>query len=295
MEERKKYSFSNGKITIEIAKIGAELKSLKTIEGIEYIWCGNPEYWNFSAPFLFPIVGTLKDKKTTINGKTYNIMQHGLLRHQEFEIIEKTATSISLENTFNEETLKIYPFKYKVIVTYILNDYSVDTKIKVINLDNVLMPFNLGGHPGFNCPLYPQESFDDYTIHFEKAETFLSPKVTKEATLNFLVAAREYRDLTNLPLRKEDFNLDTIIIQRVKSKKVFLVNKNNKGICFEFPKFKTLAIWTPHNDAPFICLEPWIGYNDHYDTDGDFFKKDDLVLLAPEKDFEANYKITILN
>lgn len=30
------------------------------------------------------------------------------------------------------------------------------------------MPFQIGGHPGFHCPLYKEESYDDYELVFEK-------------------------------------------------------------------------------------------------------------------------------
>ena len=56
----------------EIALKGAELKGLSGND-IEYIWKGNPKYWNRSAPFLFPIVGTLKDKETYINGDLFKM------------------------------------------------------------------------------------------------------------------------------------------------------------------------------------------------------------------------------
>lgn len=35
------------------------------------------------------------------------------------------------------------------------------------------MPFSVGGHPGFNCPLVPDKKFTDYRLEFEKPETLL--------------------------------------------------------------------------------------------------------------------------
>ena len=51
-----------------IAIKGAELKSL-VYKGKEYIWGGKENIWNRSAPILFPIVGSLKDKTTYIDSK----------------------------------------------------------------------------------------------------------------------------------------------------------------------------------------------------------------------------------
>lgn len=285
--------FQSGEIQIEIALTGAELKGME-YKNTSYIWKGSKEYWNRSAPFLFPVVGTLKNKQTYINGKLYHIMQHGILRDQQFEVLEQTDNSISFINKYNDKTLEIYPFKYQAIITYTINGLQLTTKIEIKNLDNLDMPFNIGGHPGFNCPMFENDTFEDYKVTFEKPETFTSPYVTEIATLDFTKAAYEAKDMTVLNLKKSLFDIDTIIIPTANSKTITLTNKEGKGIKFEYPKFKTLAIWTPYNDAPFVCLEPWIGYNDRHDTDGNFITKDDIVTLSPNQEFTVDYTITIL-
>jgi hypothetical protein len=60
---------------------GAELASLRDKStGRELIWQADPEVWGGSAPILFPIIGKLKDGITRINGKSYEIPKHGVLR-----------------------------------------------------------------------------------------------------------------------------------------------------------------------------------------------------------------------
>ena len=271
---------------------GAELKSLKSNEK-EYVWYSDPKYWGRSAPFLFPVIGTLKDKKASINGTVYNIPKHGIIRDQEFTVLKQCENAVSLMVEYDEGTLKTYPFKYRIIVTYELLD-KLTTSVKIINLGEEAMPFNFGGHPAFMCPIFEKESFNDYKITFEKSETFVSPKVESNATLNFNVGVMERENLKVLELNKDLFDIDTIIITKVKSDYVTLTNKSNQGIKFSFKDFSTLSIWTPKNDAPFICLEPWIGYNDHHDTNGDFYTKDDLIILNKEEDVVLSYNIEII-
>ena len=55
---------------------GAELKSL-TVHGRELMWRADPAFWGKTSPLLFPMIGTLKDGKTLINGKEYKISKHG--------------------------------------------------------------------------------------------------------------------------------------------------------------------------------------------------------------------------
>lgn len=288
-------TIQNKYLKATISTHGAELKGLCNLEtNTEHLWCSDPKFWGRSAPFLFPIVGTLKDKKTIINGKVYDMKQHGLLRDQEFTVLSQTETEITLTNEYSEETLSAYPFKYKAYITYVLEGKTLDTIITIENLDNQSMPFNLGGHPAFMCPMFEGDKFNDYSIHFESKESFKSPKVENNATLNFNETVFEKENCDILNLDKSLFDIDTIIITKVKSKSVKLLNKELKGIKFSYPSFSTLAIWTPYNEAPFVCLEPWNGYNDHHDTDGQFIKKDDIINLEEGKKYTASYKIEIL-
>ena len=286
------YMIKNRYLTATISSIGAELISLKS-EKIEYIWMRDPYYWKYCAPVLFPIVGNLRDKKTIINDQVYNMPLHGFLRDQMFELFHKTENEISFINTFNDDTLKLYPFKYKAIITYTLNQMNLRTSYKIINESNTFMPFNIGGHPAFNCPLYSNESFNDYSIHFSENETFLSPKVEANGTLNFN-EGRRFNDLKKLDLDRNLFDIDTIVIPRIKSKTVKLLNRSDKGVIFYFPDFITFAIWTPYDkEAPFICLEPWVGYGDRYDTNHQFITKDNIINLETLDEYNIYYDITI--
>ena len=290
------YKIQNEFLSATINSKGAELHSLLSKTGIEHIWQRDPKYWNYCAPILFPIVGNLRDKKTIINNEEYFMDTHGFLRNQEFELFQKKNSEISFVNTFNKDTLKLFPFKYKVIITYTIKDKTLRTAYKVINENHEPLMFNIGGHPAFNCPLYWQDKFSDYTLTFEKEESFTSPKVEANGTLNFNEAARRYESLKSLNLDYDLFNIDTIVIPRVRSNYVRLLNKDNLGIKFSFPNYKSFAIWSPYKkQAPFICLEPWIGYGDRYDTNYQFNKKDDLVNLKALAEFNVFYDIEIID
>ena len=280
-------------ISFKVNELGAELKSL-VCDGKEYIWYSDPKFWKRSAPFLFPIVGSMKGHKTIINGKEYTLTQHGFLRDQDFNVVLEEEGKLVLENQYNEVTLSKYPFKYKAKVTYEVIDESLKTSVEITNLGEEVMPFNIGGHPAFNCPLYDAETFEDYKVVFEKEETFCSPEVVEGGLLNFDNPVYSLENAKEIALKKDLFTIDTILIPKVKSKSVKLLNKEGKGIEFSYPKFSTLAIWTPYNEAPFVCLEPWIGYNDKHDTNGEYLTKDDLVKLNPNESYEVSYTIKIL-
>ena len=43
-----------------------------------------------------------------------------------------------------------------------------------------------------------------------------------------------------------------------------------------------------------MCLEPWIGYADHHDSNYQFIEKDNMQFLNPECEAKATYSITVL-
>ena len=288
------FKISNEYLELTVSSHGAEKQTLVSKQtNISYLR-DIDQYWNRRAPLLFPIVGKLRDLKTFINNKEYSMNQHGFLRDQEFELYSQTENELVLVNKFNEETLKKYPFEYQVFVKYTLVEKTVYTEFIVQNLDYQVIPFNYGGHPGFKVPLYENETFNDYKVVFEKTENFDAPTVKLDnGTLDF-VNTISYKNINEINLDYKYFEIDAIVIPNVKSQSVKLVNKENKGIKFDFLGFPSLAIWTKPN-APFVCLEPWIGYADHHDSNYQFIEKDNMQFLNPEEKFSITYAITILD
>lgn len=285
------FEIQNDFLKLTIASKGAEKQALISNNGVSYLR-DLDEYWNRKAPFLFPNVGRLKDGYTIINNQEYHLPLHGFLRDQEFEVLHARKDEISLVNVYNEDTLNLYPFKYKAIITYQLKAKTLKTKVTIINEDDKDMIFNFGGHPGFRCPIFTDEKFTDYKVVFEKTENFAAPSVEEDGTLNFKKTT-EFKDIKELPLKYDYFTIDAIVIPRVRSRKVKLVNDKNQGIEFKFPHFITLAIWTRPN-APFVCLEPWIGHADRYDANHQFSDKDNIITLKPLEEFKIHYDISVL-
>ena len=126
---------------------GAELTSIKK-DGIEKLHDGK-EYWNRQSPILFPIVGKLKRNQTLINGRTYEMSQHGFARDLEFEPITKLDNFHSYLLKSNASTLIKYPYDFSLYVTYRTDENKLTTIYKVINEGENNMPFGIGGHPAF--------------------------------------------------------------------------------------------------------------------------------------------------
>ena len=166
-----KFILENGNIKISASTLGGELNSLiSKKDNTEYLWNGDEKYWKYHSPILFPIVGKVLNNKYRAEGNEYELPQHGLARTREFTMIEKDDSHIVFELLWSEDTLKIYPYKFSLRLTYELLENGIKVGYTVKNLDDKEIYFSIGGHPAFMCPLFKDEKFEDYYFEFNKKE-----------------------------------------------------------------------------------------------------------------------------
>lgn len=291
------FTLKNDFLTITAHKHGGELHSIKSNkDNTEFLWNGNPEYWKYHAPVLFPIVGKVKDGKYKVDGETYELPQHGLARVREFEMINQTKNSISFELKYSDDTLKVYPYKFSLIITYILEDKTVKTCYEVKNLDDKVINFSIGAHPAYMCPIMNNENLDDYYFEFnEKEVASLMPLNT--ATGLFTHDRKEYLNNENkISISKELFKDDALVFEssKLNSNTISVKSKNHsKYIEFDFTGFPYLGLWAPATGAPFLCIEPWFGHADYEDFNDEFKNKEGVLSLNIGESFKSTYAVTI--
>lgn len=279
-------------LEIKCSKHGAELTSIR-FNGVERIHQGNSvidengkPYWGRHAPILFPIVGKLKENKTQIDGKTYEMSQHGFARDMDFEELEKNSKYVLKSNP---ETLNKFPFEFELYVDYIIDKNELTTKYTVINKDRKDMVFGLGGHPAFICDY----SSENYELFFENKED----KIQFYKLDNGLIKENPIESIlvdNKIKLTKDIFNEDAIIMKNISSNKISLKDTlNNKIVLeFNFEGFPYLAIWSKRG-APFVCIEPWQNHTDSVNSDGIFENKPNILKLKPNEKFECKYKVKL--
>lgn len=268
-------------LEIKSIKKGAELISVK-LNNIEKLHDGE-SFWNRHSPILFPIVGKLKNNKTIINGNEYEMGQHGFARDCEFEEISENSYLLKS----NEETLKKFPFKFELYVSYEVKENKIITKYKVINKDEKQMIFGLGGHPAFVC----HYSTGKYRIDFEEIEDEIKILQLEDGLISDKeVSLKKYFKENRIFLDKHTFEKDAIIMENLKSKKVYLRTEQKKVLSFDFTGFKYLAIWSKP-DAPFVCIEPWFNTADSVNSTGKFEEKENILKLEPNQEFNAEYAV----
>ncbi len=287
-------SIQSNRLSVSVKTKGAELCSLMDkVDGVEHMWQADPKFWPRHAPILFPCVGESKDGKVSFNATEYPMGRHGFVRHQEFEVVESSASMVVLELKSNAETRLNYPFNFRLRVTYDVNDHVLSQWFEVINDDEHTLGFQLGGHPAFAVPFGNAGQFNDYRISFGDSMSINRHLLTSEGlysgeTRNVL------EDEDSFALSYELFNEDALVFKDIPAKTVWIQSKEGgKKLVMDYKGFPHLGIWSVPG-ADYVCLEPWIGCADEVNQPADFFKKDSIVSLQQQESFKAQFQISIV-
>ena len=290
-----KTTIQNDVLSVTVDSFGAGLTSIFS-DGIEYLWQGEPAYWFGQAPIMFPICGCLRDGKATLeNGKTVELARHGFARRNEFTLLEATNQDVTYELVSNENTLSAYPFPFRLKMHYELDGNKVLIHHIVTNTGTETMPFFIGGHPGFNCPMRKGEKFEDYVVEMEVPEYANCPTISESGLLLDEERVLRFDNQSVLPLEHKLFYQDAICLEHPKSNYAFLRHKDSEhGIRVDFKGFDFFQIWSSANDGPFVALEPWTGTATTSSEDDIFEHKRGVRKLAPGETETITYTISVI-
>ena len=271
-------TLQNDNMIVEISTLGAELQSI-VVDGKQRLWDGNPEFWKGHAPVLFPVCGRLNGDKYYYDGKEYSFGGiHGFAKRQEFEVVslEKTQATFLIES--NDETRKMYPFEFAFRVMYKIIDNQLAVYYFVENKDSKDLLYNVGCHEAFML----DSDLTNYQLEFTEDKDFLKNMAYSE---NGLLG--KYYDI---PLdgqvlqlnndffqggRQLDFGYalhDSIVVEKIKSKRVNLLKNGEKVLSVYYNDFENLVVWTEVG-SKFLAIEPWDGLPDYADCSHKLIEK----------------------
>lgn len=289
------YTLKNDVLTVEVKEHGAELASIRK-GSTEYLWQADPAFWGRHSPVLFPIVGSVWDKRYRIDGKEYELGQHGFARDMDFKFVEGNENEVRYRLESSEETLKKYPYPFVLEIAYRLEGNNVNVIWEVYNPCSEDIYFQIGAHPAFYYPDYDPQAMERGFLSFDRSENLRCIRIKEKGCVD---AVTEYPlEMPQdglLPLTKETFDaIDTIMLQDAQVGKVTLHRNDGSpwlSLDFDAP---VIGIWSPPTkNAPFICLEPWYGRCDRVGYEGDYRDKDWINRLAPGERFKSVYTIEI--
>ena len=293
-------SISSDSLTVSIDAMGAQLMSLQKGES-EYLWQGDSNWWPRRAPILFPIVGVLKDSKAESAEGTISLARHGLARLNQFEVVEQSPSSVTLQLKSTEETRKSYPYDFELKLIFSVAGDTLTQTYEVTNPANVVLPFTLGAHPAFNIPIPGVEaaSLDQYHLLFTRSWTSYGPSITDEGLCDYTTPQRLIVDSDTLSLSWELIDREkTITLEDVPDRRITLATSTEApseahGIQMDFEGFDYLGIWSAAPGCPFVALEPWCGIADTVDCDGIFEHKPGIMCLEPEQSITKTLSVKV--
>ena len=289
------HTLKNDVLTVLVKEHGAELASIKK-GSTEYLWQADPAFWGRHSPVLFPIVGSVWDKRYRIGETEYEMGQHGFARDMDFTLVEGSETEVRYRLESNEETLAKYPFPFVLEIAYKLEDNKLDVIWEVINPGAGDLHFQIGAHPAFYYPDYDPQTAERGFLSFDRQEGLECIRITEKGCVDAVTKyPLEIPQDGLLPVTRETFDaIDTIMLQDGQVGAVTLYRNDRSpwlSLKFDAP---VIGIWSPPTkNAPFICLEPWYGRCDRAGYEGDYRDKDWMNRLAPGEKFSSVYTIEI--
>lgn len=274
----------NDFLAVEVAEFGAELQRIYDKRSQkDVLWDGNPDVWTSRAPWLFPIIGQLRDKKIRIRGQEYALPMHGFASKSLFAAEKRSETEAEFTLCANEETMKVYPWPFVLRILYRLDGAALGIRVQISCSDNQSMDFSFGAHPGFLCA-------EGDSIVFP-ADEQLSMQRLELAT--HLLAPESTAIPSKIVLREALFDDDAMLIHRPKSTKACLLKADGSSVHFDFGPVPWVGIWSKKRKGlQYVCIEPWYGVDDPVDAQGDMENKLDIVHLPAGETFEMNLRIT---
>lgn len=276
-----KYQLKNKNLIVTVENRGAELQSVKSADGTEYIWRGDEASWADHAPVLFPFCGRLWDGYCTVDGERCNPEVHGFFRRLPTEVARETETSLTLTQQDSPETLAGYPFPYRFDMTYTLEDRTLTMQVKVTNRGGKTMPFALGLHPGFSMP-FAGGQLTDYAVRFVGANGTIQRVNFDENEWFPIGGTRDFalRDGELFDPTEEFFAIGSAFFEEMPRTAVLEKKGTDRRITMHYPDFRYFGVWKAPG-APFLCMEPWTSMPPLSGKVCELNEKPDLVRLAP--------------
>lgn len=284
----------NQRLCVEISEMGAEVTRIyDKKQDAELLWEADPMYWKRHSPVLFPNVGKTYRNTVLINGTHYPTSQHGFARDSVFKCICKKDDTASFLLASSDETKEVYPFDFELLISYILQGNGLRVEWEVRNPGEETMYFTIGGHPAFRFA-GKDEKKADYILKFPGKDSL------EYLLIDPAEAAVDPSDVHTInladgccPVAEKMFENDALIFDDGQIEEVWLCHKDGTPYvgmkCEGFPNF---GIWSV-KDAPFVCLEPWMGRADDVGFDKELSQKANVNKAEPGESFKQDYTILL--
>lgn len=230
-------------------------------------WPENADLADFAKvrggnPVLFPFSGRSFDRGDihfwrAADGLRRPMPIHGLARQGAFKVVHTDARGFTALFLPGLEARESYPFDYEFTVTYRFEPFGLICEFGLKNLGEQPLPWSAGHHFYFTVPWTEGATRHDYLIRIPATKRLKQDHASGRLLAGPALQTDER--LTNPAL------IDTFHTA-LRSNEVVFGEKGRPGDVIVRlgaakvpPADATFVTWTPADDSPFYCVEPWMG------------------------------------
>ena len=288
-----KYTIENDFLKVTVDSLGAELHSvIRKKDGVEHMWQPQPDSWQRHAPVLFPYIGRLQDGCYRVKEKPYQADIHGFCKDMDHTLIRHTENTVVLELCDSEQTLALWPFRFRLESAFTLEGDTLHQTITVENPGQEELSFSVGFHPGFAVPFDSSHQATDYYFGFDKNESPLCLSCDANGKCGETVAYLG-ANIQTVPLQEHLFDNDSFNMTGLRSHTLGIYEKDSgRGVVCAIADFPYTAIWSRPGMPRFVCIEPW-----HTLPAGDIPDWEDkpaAAVLAPGEDWSTTLSMSFV-
>ncbi|MBP3683962.1 MAG: aldose 1-epimerase family protein [Oscillospiraceae bacterium] len=278
------YTIENEYLKLTVTTWGAQVKSVvRKCDNVEHIWQADKSVWGYHAPILFPHAGKVVGGKIIAKGKEFVSSQHGFARLMEHDFVEQSRDTIVLELCSSEETLKTFPYEFRLVSTFTLEGDTLHHTLTVENLDEEELPFGIGYHPAFTVPFDDKHVATDYELRFSEMESPICinnlPHGLMHGNIYYLGS-----NIQSIPIDERLFANDSHCMVGLKSQTLGLYEKDTgRGVVCNISEFPYTLIWSKPGMPKFVCIEPWHSLPSPENGTSYWNEKPAAAILAPNE------------
>lgn len=239
-----------------------EISSLENFAGVRG---GNP--------ILFPFNGRSFDGGDIqfwrdANGVRRPMPMHGIARQGRFEVVRTDATGFTALFRPDEGAREAYPFDYEFTVGYRFGPASLTCEFVLKNLGLRPLPWSAGHHFYFTVPWERGRTREDYSLAIPASRRLRQDKQGKlipgpDLPATDSLARPEWIDTFHLGLTTPTATLTPAGRDRAGAIQITLGLDKKTAPAPD----TTFVTWSASPEAPFFCLEPWMGPPNSVETD----------------------------
>lgn len=252
------YCMENEYLKVTVTTWGAQVKSvIRKCDGVEHMWQADKSVWGYHAPILFPYCGRVVGNVIEAKGQTFDAPQHGFARNMEHVLVDQAPDTVVLELCSDEETLKQFPYEFRLVSVFTLEGDTLHHTLTVENPGEEELSFGIGYHPAFTVPFDDKHVATDYELRFSDMESPICinnlPHGLMHGNLYLLPP-----NIQAIPVDEYIFANDSHCMVNLRSSTLGLYEKGTgRGVVCDISEFPYTLIWSKPGMPQFVCIEPW--------------------------------------